>query len=84
MEALLIIIGVICVMWYASKALNHVGDFFNGVSKSLEDYSLSAVKLKHDQEKVTKDLERAVQKLHTIRDLEYEDKIRKEIDELTK
>lgn len=84
MWALLAIIGLIVVLHFASKFLVRFGDFCNRLAESMGDYSVVVQKKPLPKSESSKDI---TDKIRTIKgedsDDEYNEKIKREIEDLT-
>jgi hypothetical protein len=80
METILILIGLIAIFWFCSKAFNKLGNFFEACSKTLAHKNMSRQFIEHSQ----LEIEKINLKIDAMRDAQFYDKVRQEIDELTK
>ena len=83
MISLLALIGLIFLLWYASKALNKVGKFFDRMAETFMDDRFS-YSMKTRRTSMSKKIK---EKINTVKgqgtDKEYWDQVKGEIDELT-
>jgi hypothetical protein len=83
MESILALIAAICIMWAFSRLCKKVAWFFNTLGTALENRKRSTEYIRHNQDKILKNLKKMNRKIDSIKDAQYQDKVRKEIDELT-
>lgn len=78
-------IGIIAILWLASKALLKIGNIFENLSNKMEERALSTESLKAQQIKTLRKIQKNVSKLKKGQTKKnYMDQVQKEIEELTK
>jgi hypothetical protein len=84
MESLLALLAAICIIWACSRVLKKLSVFFNDLGTALENRKRSVEYIRHDTITIVKNLKKMNKKIDTIKDSQFRDRVRQEIDELTK
>lgn len=78
-------IGIVCFLWLVSRMLISIGCIFDNLSRRIEERSLSAEKIRIQQLRTTKKIQKDVRKIRKEQEYQsYIDKVNREINELTK
>jgi hypothetical protein len=85
METILILIGLIAVCWFLSKAFTKIGNCLNGIGNAMARRDISRQFINHvrEQRKILERIEDVNQKIDTLDEAHYQARVHKEIDELT-
>lgn len=87
MISLLAIVGLIVVLWLLSKGLKKMGNTLTSFGDALIDIAADAQKNEHRDKKTQKRLDKMEDKIKSLKgddDAAYREKVRREIDDLTK
>lgn len=78
---------LIVLAWFVWRTIKRIRRALNSIERKMEDKKLSVQYIRHDQEKAQKRITEKIEKVRAIRDDgddDYEARVTKEIEEITK
>jgi len=84
--ALLALIGLICVLWILAKFFTMLGNLFDTMAKASQNKRIAQHFVDHakEQREVIRKLKKINKKIDAMQEAQYKDRVRKEIEDLTK